>query len=62
MAEKAIYFEDFVIGSRREGGSRTITETDFVIHAGHTGDFYPHHVDAEFCKKRNSGSESPMAP
>lgn len=55
MAEHAVYFEDFVVGSRREGGSRTITETDFVIHAGHTGDFYPHHVDAEFCKNTEFG-------
>ena len=29
---------------------RTITETDFVVHAGHTGDFFPHHMDAEFAK------------
>jgi acyl dehydratase len=28
----------------------TITETDIVIHAGQTGDFFPHHMDAEWCK------------
>ncbi|TGV81293.1 dehydratase, partial [Mesorhizobium sp. M00.F.Ca.ET.149.01.1.1] len=22
----------------------------FVVHAGHTGDFFPHHMDAEFMK------------
>ncbi len=44
------YFEDYRIGDIRETSGRTITETDFVIHAGHTGDFFPHHVDAEFCK------------
>jgi acyl dehydratase len=52
---KDIYFEDFEIGSVREGGSRTMTETDFVVHAGHTGDFYPHHVDAEFAKTTEFG-------
>ena len=30
---------------------RTITETDIVTHAMHSGDFYPHHTDAEFAKK-----------
>lgn len=29
---------------------RTITETDIVIHAGQTGDFFPHHMDEEWCK------------
>ena len=29
---------------------RTITETDIVIHAGQVGDFFPHHMDAEWCK------------
>lgn len=52
---KEQYFEDYEIGYVREGGSRTITETDFVIHAGHTGDFYPHHIDAEFCKTTEFG-------
>lgn len=42
------YFEAFEIGSVRMSGSRTITESDIVTHAGHTGDFFPHHVDAEF--------------
>ncbi|MFT3985104.1 MAG: MaoC/PaaZ C-terminal domain-containing protein [Lachnospiraceae bacterium] len=55
MEVKEIYFEDFEVGNLRKGGSRTITETDFVIHAGHTGDFYPHHVDAEFCKTTEFG-------
>ena len=45
-----IFFEDFIAGETRETGGRTITETDVVIHAGQTGDFYPHHMDAEWCK------------
>lgn len=42
------YFEDIEIGESRITFGRTITETDFVVHAGHTGDFFPHHMDAEF--------------
>ncbi|KUM28782.1 dehydratase [Mesorhizobium loti] len=48
--EQVIYFEDYEIGSSRLTSGRTITETDFVVHAGHTGDFFPHHMDAEFMK------------
>ena len=44
------FFEDYEIGSERTSFGRTITETDFVVHAGHTGDFFPHHMDAEFMK------------
>ncbi|WP_199613668.1 MaoC family dehydratase [Paenibacillus alkalitolerans] len=44
------YFEDYSIGHTRETLGRTITETDIVLHAGQTGDFYPHHMDAEWCK------------
>jgi acyl dehydratase len=49
------YFEDYETGTRRESGGRTITETDIVIHAGQTGDFYPHHMDAEWCKTQPFG-------
>jgi acyl dehydratase len=44
------FFEDYEVGTARETPGRTITETDIVLHAGQTGDFYPHHVDAEWCK------------
>jgi acyl dehydratase len=44
------YFEEFEIGESRMTLGRTITETDFVIHAGQTGDYFPHHMDAEWCK------------
>jgi len=46
--EQTLYYEDYVIGSTRTTNGRTVTETDFVIHAGHSGDFFPHHLDAEF--------------
>lgn len=48
--ERPRYFEDYEIGEERRSHGRTITETDFVVHAGHTGDFFPHHMDAEFMK------------
>jgi len=47
---KAEYFEDYAVGAQRETSARTITETDVVIHAGHSGDYFPHHVDAEFAR------------
>ncbi|QQV77346.1 MaoC family dehydratase N-terminal domain-containing protein [Sphingomonas aliaeris] len=51
----AQYFEDYVVGSERTSFGRTITETDFVVHAGHTGDFFPHHMDAEWCRTQDIG-------
>lgn len=50
MLEQVSYYEDYDIGQSRQTVGRTITETDFVVHAGHSGDFFPHHLDAEFCK------------
>ena len=47
------FFEDYTTGETRETLGRTITETDIVIHAGQTGDFYPHHMDAEWCKTQD---------
>ena len=44
------YFEEFETGARRLTRGRTITETDIVIHAGQSGDFFPHHMDEEWCK------------
>ena len=45
-----VYFEELETGDTWTSTGRTITETDVVVHAGHTGDFYPHHMDAEFAK------------
>ncbi|MEO0978911.1 MAG: MaoC/PaaZ C-terminal domain-containing protein [Pseudomonadota bacterium] len=55
MNIQEIYYEDYEIGHVRETFGRTITETDFVVHAGHTGDFFPHHMDAEWCAKQDFG-------
>jgi acyl dehydratase len=49
------YFEDYQVGSTRETLGRTMTETDIVLHAGQSGDFYPHHMDAEWCKGQEFG-------
>lgn len=46
---KDVPFEEFEVGASRTSGGRTITETDIVLHAGQSGDFYPHHMDAEWC-------------
>jgi acyl dehydratase len=43
------FFEDYQIGFTRRSFGRTITEADVVLHAGQTGDFFPHHMDAEWC-------------
>lgn len=43
------YLEDYAIGESQMTTGRTITEADIVTHAGQTGDWYPHHVDAEWC-------------
>jgi monoamine oxidase len=52
---RCIYFEDIAIDHAAQSSGRTITETDIVLHAGHTGDFFPHHVDAEFAKQTPFG-------
>jgi acyl dehydratase len=54
MEMQAIYFEDFVLGEEHETYARTVTEADIVMHAG-LGDFFPHHMDAEFCKTTEFG-------
>ena len=46
------YFEEFDLNDTRRTKGRTVTETDIVIHAGQSGDFFPHHMDEEWCKKQ----------
>ena len=52
---KTEYFEDYAVGAQRTTSGRTITEADVVIHAGHTGDYFPYHVDAEFARETPFG-------
>lgn len=49
------FFEEYVLGSTRRSHGRTVTEADIVLHAGQTGDFFPHHMDAEFAKSLPGG-------
>jgi len=44
------YFEEFELDSSRTTKGRTVTETDIVLHAGQSGDFFPHHMDEEWCR------------
>lgn len=50
------WFEDYEIGESRISTGRTITETDVVMHAGQTGDFFPHHMDAEWAATQPIGA------
>lgn len=52
---RPLFYEEYETGATRESFGRTITETDIVMHAGQTGDFYPHHMDAEWCKQQDFG-------
>jgi acyl dehydratase len=47
------FFEDYETGASRQSTGRTMTEADIVLHAGQTGDFYPHHMDAEWCRTQD---------
>lgn len=50
------WFEEYEIGESRISTGRTITETDVVMHAGQTGDFFPHHMDAEWAATQPIGA------
>lgn len=49
------WFEDYAVGESRTTLGRTITEADIVLHAGQTGDFFPHHMDAEWMATQPAG-------
>lgn len=49
------WFEDYQIGETRDSTGRTITEADIVLHAGQSGDFFPHHMDAQWCSTQPFG-------
>ncbi|MEM5318093.1 MaoC/PaaZ C-terminal domain-containing protein [Paraburkholderia sp. JHI869] len=49
------FYEEYEIGFSRRTFGRTITETDVVMHAGQTGDFFPHHMDAQWCATQDFG-------
>jgi len=43
------YFEEFTVGEGRKTATRTITAEDIDLHAKESGDYFPHHMDAEWC-------------
>ncbi len=49
------WYEDFQVGESRRSVGRTVTEADIVLHAGQTGDFFPHHMDAEWAATQPIG-------
>ena len=53
--EQEQFFEDYTVGDHRQTYGRTISEADIILHAGHSGDFFPHHMDAEFCRNQPFG-------
>ncbi len=44
------FFEDFVLNEGRTTAKRKITGEDIDLHAAESGDYFPHHMDAEWCK------------
>jgi len=55
------WWEDLDLGELRTSMGRTTTETDVVVHAGQTGDLFPHHMDAEWCSTQPFGRRIPTA-
>jgi acyl dehydratase len=55
MATIERWFDDIEIGEVRTTVGRTITEADIVLHAGQTGDFFPHHMDAAWMATQPAG-------
>jgi len=44
------FFEDFELNEGRATAKRKITGEDIDLHAAESGDYFPHHMDAEWCK------------
>jgi acyl dehydratase len=44
------YFEEFEQGNTRITNERAISAADIDFHAKESGDFFPHHMDEEWCK------------
>jgi len=55
MRFEEVFFENYQIGRQRITTGRTITEADVVLHAGQTGDLYPHHMDEQWCRTQPFG-------
>lgn len=44
------YFEEFELQDIRHTKERAISASDIDFHAKESGDFFPHHMDADWCK------------
>jgi acyl dehydratase len=44
------YFEEFELGDVRYTNERNVSEEDIDFHAKESGDYFPHHMDEEWCK------------
>jgi len=44
------YFEEFELQDTRHTNERLISAADIDFHAKESGDFFPHHMDEEWCK------------
>lgn len=44
------FFEDFELNEGRTTAKREITSAHIDLHAEESGDYFPHHMDAEWCK------------
>jgi acyl dehydratase len=44
------YFEEFELKESRVTKERAISATDIDFHAKESGDYFPHHMDEEWCK------------
>jgi acyl dehydratase len=44
------FYEEFEIGAKRHTNERHVSEEDIEIHAKESGDYFPHHMDEEWCK------------
>lgn len=49
------FFEDCRIGDKTRSQGRTVTETDIVLFAAFTGDWFAIHTDAEYAKQSPFG-------
>ncbi len=56
QAEKQLFFEDFQVGDRFLGLSRTMNDAHFMFFAGITGDNHPIHYDDEYARKTKFGA------
>jgi acyl dehydratase len=55
LITREVFFDEYELGSVRTTSGRTVTEADIVLHAGQTGDLFPHHMDAQWCATQPFG-------